>query len=121
MRQAVKPTVSRAIQIGGEPLRVQGVALGSRYCGFLRTGLRFATTSAHECFARRAEWEASLLSGCRRTHHRQRQGSPVIAGTAPNQPLQPLHSAVTPLTCATGAPGGGRLNGGARAQAWGRV
>jgi len=32
----------------------------------------------------------------------------------PNQPLQPPHSAVTRLACATRAPAGGRLNGGVR-------
>ncbi len=31
-----------------------------------------------------------------------------------NRPLQPPHTAVTPLACATGAPAGGRLNGGVR-------
>ncbi len=34
----------------------------------------------------------------------------------PNQPLQPSHTAVTPLACATGAPTGGRLNGSVRQQ-----
>ena len=34
----------------------------------------------------------------------------------PNRPLQPPHSAVTPLACATGAPAGGRLNGGVSQQ-----
>ena len=32
----------------------------------------------------------------------------------PNKPLQPPHTAVTPLVYATGAPAGGRLNGGVR-------
>ena len=35
-------------------------------------------------------------------------------GGAPNQPLQPSHSAVTRLARASRAPAGGRLNGGVR-------
>ena len=35
-------------------------------------------------------------------------------GRLPNRPLQPPHSAVRPLACATGAPAGGLLNGGVR-------
>ena len=33
-----------------------------------------------------------------------------MSRVASNQRLQPPHSAVTPLACATGAPAGGRLN-----------
>ena len=36
------------------------------------------------------------------------------AVSPPNRPLRLPHSAVTPLACATGAPAGGRLNGGVR-------
>ncbi len=32
----------------------------------------------------------------------------------PNMPLQPPHTAVTPLACATGAPAGRRLKRGVR-------
>ena len=51
--------------------------------------------------------------------HRRSSPRPELSGAygtcAPsNRPLQPSHSAVTPLACATGAPAGGRLNGGVR-------